>query len=95
MEYRIETYRLRLSQGWGWQIVSGEGSTADGIDAPDEPTARKCAQAVIDALSPQPTTPMDACCHCNATIRSPEQSCRKGDPNDTMYCVAAIADGGT
>jgi len=61
MEYEVETYRWSLhTPRWGWRVLRDEIQIADGRKAPDEPTARKCAQAVIDALSPQPPTPTDA-----------------------------------
>ena len=62
MEYEIELSGGRSSHYWTVRRAGGTSigdDVADGV-APDEPTARKISQAVIDALSPQPTTPTDA-----------------------------------
>ncbi len=64
MEYTIDVEHhvtANLADCWTWEVIgSAREVVAGGHSYVDEATARKCAQAVIDALSTQPTTPTDA-----------------------------------
>ncbi len=55
MEYKIDIHEVP-GVGLCWYVEGPDCECAATGGPTDESTARKCAQAVIDALSPQPTT---------------------------------------